>query len=62
MNANTIKALTPVVSIVGIIIVECVALSQGINGVGMATSIAAMAGLGGYGVKEFRERMHNAKK
>ena len=35
-------------AIAGIIILESIALAQGINGTGIALAIAALAGLGGF--------------
>lgn len=40
-----VKVLT---AMIGIIIMECYALSQGINGLILTLAIAAVAGLGGY--------------
>lgn len=48
---TTIKLLKKIevfTAIVGIIIVECYALSLGINGSGLSLAIGAIAGLGGY--------------
>lgn len=42
---------TPIVSIVSIVILECVALTQGVNGTVFSLVIAAVAGLGGYQIK-----------
>ena len=47
----TIKILKEVkvfIAIIGIIVMECYALSQSINGTGLSLAIAAAAGLGGY--------------
>ena len=46
-----IKDLVPILAIVVIGGLEALALSQGINGVLLAGSIAAIAGIGGYKVK-----------
>ncbi len=43
--------MIPIVAIGGIVIMEVVALLQGINGVLLGASIAAVAGVGGYKVK-----------
>ena len=43
-----LKKIEVFTAIVGIIIMECYALSQGINGTGLSIAIAAVAGLGGY--------------
>ena len=37
-----------VLSIISIVLLESLALTQGINGTGLSLSIAAIAGLGGY--------------
>lgn len=43
-----IKTLTPIIAILGIVALEAYAISQNINGVLLAGSIAILAGLGGY--------------
>lgn len=48
-----LKELEVLSAIVGIIILEVYALSKGINGLVMSLCIAAIAGLGGYKVKEY---------
>jgi len=45
MNDATIKT---VCAMGGIVLLECVALSQGIDGTALAAVIAVLAGLGGY--------------
>lgn len=48
---TTIKIMDKVTilsAIIGIIVIESIALSQGINGTGLSLAIAAIAGLGGY--------------
>lgn len=37
-----------ITAIVGIVVIECVAMMNGINGTVMSLSIAAIAGLGGF--------------
>jgi len=49
------------IAIVGIIIIECVALSNKINGVMLMSSLSIIAGLGGYYVKETQEAIKNIK-
>jgi len=44
------------ISIAGIIILEAIALLQGINGVLLTTVIAVIAGLAGYEFKVYRNR------
>lgn len=47
----TIKILKEVkvfIALIGVIVIECYALSQGINGTGLSVAIACVAGLGGY--------------
>lgn len=44
--------VTVLTAIIGIIILESIALSQGINGTGLSLSIAGIAGLGGYEVRK----------
>ena len=45
------KAPIGLVAILGIIFLECVALANGINGVALTSSIAAIAAIGGYSAK-----------
>jgi len=40
------------IAIAGIVIMECFALSQGIDGVLLSTAIATVAGIAGYAFKE----------
>ena len=47
-----IKKIETISAIVGIVILEIYALLQGINGTGIALAIAALAGLGGYKLRE----------
>lgn len=49
--------ITPIVAIVAVVILELVALSQGINGVMLAGSIAVISGLGGYTVKAAKDKI-----
>ncbi|GAH18885.1 unnamed protein product [marine sediment metagenome] len=52
---DVIKALKNaevLAAIWGIIILEAYALSQGINGTGLSLAIGAIAGLGGFKIKE----------
>ena len=44
-----------ITGIIGITVIECYALSQGINGVAMATSIAGIAGCCGYIFKSVKK-------
>ncbi|MBA7712380.1 hypothetical protein ES703_121354 [subsurface metagenome] len=46
-----IKKLTPIIAILTIGALEAFAISQGVNGVLLAGSIAVIAGLGGYAAK-----------
>lgn len=46
--AMAIRAITVIIAIEGIIMLELIALSIGINGVALTTAIACIAGLGGY--------------
>ena len=43
-----LKEVKVMIALIGVIIMECYALSQDINGTGLALAIAAIAGLGGY--------------
>lgn len=48
---------TPIVAIVCIAGLEALALAKGVDGALMGIVIAAIAGLGGYGVKAIRDKM-----
>lgn len=50
------KKLTPIVAIIVIAALEAYAISQGINGVLLAGSIAVIAGLGGYTARKKIEK------
>jgi len=52
MNDATIKTIC---AIGGIVLLECVALSQGIDGIALAAVIAVLAGLGGYTIAKVKE-------
>lgn len=61
---TTIKILSECkvfAAIVGIVIVEMYALSQGINGHILALTIAAISGLGGYELASINERKQRTK-
>lgn len=47
---------TPIVAIICITCLECVALAYGVNGVLLSLGIAAIAGLGGYEVHKLRAK------
>lgn len=47
---------TPIVAIVCITVLECVALARGVNGVLLSLGIAAISGLGGYQVHKLRAK------
>jgi hypothetical protein len=46
-----IKALTPIVAIVGLVVIEIIALDMGTDGIIFTTVCAIIAGLGGYKLK-----------
>ena len=56
-----ITLITPVIAILSIIALEFYALSQGINGVMLAGSIAVISGLGGYTVKSAKDKITKDK-
>ena len=58
MIENTIKV---VVAMICITALEMVAMSQGINGVMLSLTIAALAGLGGYEVKNVKDWIRKKK-
>jgi len=49
------EKLSTITAIICITIVEIYALSQGIDGVALSTSIGIIAGLGGYALKNHQE-------
>lgn len=54
-KVENLKALTPLFAMMLIAILSMIAVMQGINGVNLALSIGAIAGLGGYSIKELLE-------
>lgn len=46
-HESLFKALA---AVVGIVVLEIIALGQGINGVALAAAIGVLAGIGGYGL------------
>lgn len=46
-------------AIIAIMVIECIALLQGIDGALMMSSIALIAGLGGYELRKHREKVIN---
>jgi len=52
-----ITAITPLISILAIVALEIYAISQGLNGVLLAGSIAVIAGLGGYEAKVVKDKV-----
>lgn len=56
-----IRTLTPIIAILSIVALEMYALSQGINGVLLAGSIAVIAGLGGYTTKTLKDKVIKGK-
>jgi len=53
-SENTIKVI---VAITGIVIIEIVALGNGIDGILLSGSIAVIAGLAGYHVREILKKI-----
>ncbi|MBA7640079.1 hypothetical protein ES703_47744 [subsurface metagenome] len=52
---------TPVVAIICIAGLEALALVKGVDGAMMGIVIAAIAGLGGYGVKAIKDKIKGGK-
>lgn len=48
---------TPIVAMICIVILEVVALIQGVNGAVFGIVIAALAGLGGYEIKVLKDKI-----
>jgi hypothetical protein len=51
-NTMWIKTLTPLFCAVLIFILELLAVQQGLDGTCLSIAVAAIAGLGGYSIKE----------
>jgi len=47
------NVIVPLCAIAGIVIIECIALMNGINGRCMTAAIAGLAGIGGFTVRGF---------
>ncbi len=52
---------TPIVAMISIVILEAIALLQGIDGAVFGIVIAALAGLGGYEIKILRNKQKEKK-
>ena len=48
---SLIRYITPLFAIAALVILECVALSKGINGTVLSVVVAAVAGIGGFEAK-----------
>lgn len=57
-----LTAVKPIFAMVGIVAIELVALSNGIDGVALSACIAALAGLGGYYLIPIREKLGELRK
>ena len=55
-----IKFIVPTAAIIGIVVIEIVALSNGIDGTALAGSMVIIGGIGGYEAKAIRD--HYKKK
>jgi len=51
----------PVVAILAIVVLECVAISKGMNGVMLAGSIGLIAGIAGYTGKAVKDKVKTGK-
>jgi len=54
-------AIAPILAIIGLVILESIALSKGINGVVFAGVAAAIGGLGGYEIKVIKDKVSKKK-
>jgi len=52
---------TPIAAITAVLILTIVALVLGYDGVGYASSIAIIGGLGGYGIKTYKDKLKEKK-
>jgi len=52
---------TPIAAMVSIVILEAIALYQGIDGAVFGICIAALAGLGGYQIKAIKDKIKGGK-
>ena len=55
------KLLTPLAAIAAVVLLEMKAMSLGMNGVLLAGSVAAIAGLGGYQAKKVKDLSKKVK-
>ena len=56
MKSKTKDRLIPLIAIAGIVILESIALSKGVDGVMFSTAIGLVAGIAGYTAKYLRDR------
>ena len=56
-----IKTATPIIAIIGIILLEFKALSLGFNGTLLAMTFAIIGGLGGYETKAIKDLIKKVK-
>lgn len=52
---------TPIVAIAGIVAIEVVALCNGVNGIALSSSLALVAGIGGYQIKSFVDKLKGGR-
>ncbi|MBA7554471.1 hypothetical protein ES705_47092 [subsurface metagenome] len=55
-------SITPIIAILAIAALEIVAMTQGINGVLLAGSVAVIAGLGGWTAKKVKDTKSEKRK
>ena len=55
VTIKILKEVEVLAAIVGVIILEAIALSHGINGTILILAIGALCGLGGYEIKEVKK-------
>lgn len=52
---------TPVAAITAILILTIVALAMGYDGIGYASSVVVISGLGGYSIRAYQDKKKEAK-
>jgi hypothetical protein len=55
------RLLLPLICVVGILVLEGVALINGVNGAALSASIGALAFIGGWGAKNLKDLVANSK-
>ena len=57
-----VRVITPVAAIIGIVTMECWALSNGMDGALFGLAVAAVSGLGGYEIKAVADKLRGNRR